>query len=156
MRFRPSFVLLPVDHIAQHETGECLAACAAMLLNYIGVSLDYKRLVRLLRIRESAGTPFFNIRELTKQSISVTYKQGTIEELYDHLVSGRPCIASVQTRELPYWNDISSHHAVVVVGMDQESIYLNDPELTFAPVKVSLGDFDLAWLEQDEFYAVLS
>jgi ABC-type bacteriocin/lantibiotic exporter with double-glycine peptidase domain len=156
MKFRPSFVLLAVDHIPQREAGECLAACVAMALDYIGVSFDYKRLVRLLRIRASAGAPFSNVRELAKQNISVIYKQGTLEELYGHLASGRPCIASVQTRELPHWNNISSLHAIVGIGMDQEYIYLNDPELTFAPIKVSLGDFDLAWLEQDEFYAVLS
>ena len=66
MKFSPSFVLLAVDHIPQDKAGDCLAACVAMALNYIGVSFDYKRLVRLLRIQASAGAPFSNVRELAK------------------------------------------------------------------------------------------
>ncbi len=34
-------------------------------------------------------------------------------------------------------------------------VYLNDPARPNAPIEVSHGDFDLAWLEQDEFYAAL-
>ena len=52
------------------------------------------------------------------------------------------------------WNE-STLHAVVVVGMDDQHVYLNDPGFPEAPVKVSHGDFGLAWLERDEFYAAL-
>ncbi|MEZ4732190.1 MAG: hypothetical protein R3E79_34160 [Caldilineaceae bacterium] len=47
-------------------------------------------------------------------------------------------------------------HAVVVVGFDEQSIYLHDPEFAESPINVSYGDFDLAWLEHDEMYAVLT
>jgi hypothetical protein len=40
--------------------------------------------------------------------------------------------------------------------MDAEHIYLNDPELANAPMRLLLGDFDLDMLEQDEFYAVIA
>lgn len=40
--------------------------------------------------------------------------------------------------------------------MDAQSVYLNDPAFANAPIQVSQGDFQLAWLEHDEFYAVLS
>jgi hypothetical protein len=39
--------------------------------------------------------------------------------------------------------------------MDDTHVYLNDPALPNAPILVSRGDFELAWLERDEFYAVL-
>ena len=39
--------------------------------------------------------------------------------------------------------------------MDNTNIYLNDPGFPDAPIKISQGDFDLAWLEQDEVYAAL-
>lgn len=81
---------------------------------------------------------------------------GALEELYTFLTAGWPCIASVQTQELPYWNGVNVYHAVVVVGMDATQVYLNDPELPAGPVPVSLRDFDLAWLAQDETYAVIS
>ncbi|MDQ3250138.1 MAG: peptidase C39 family protein [Chloroflexota bacterium] len=143
-------------HIRQQSTGECLAACAAMVLNYLGHFVDYQRLIKLLRIQRTVGTPFFHIHELKKLGISVTHQQGTLQQLHTHLTRRSPCITGVQTSQLPYWNHISTPHAVVVVGMDSQFVYVNDPEFATAPIQVDLGDFDLAWLEHDEFYALLT
>lgn len=60
------------------------------------------------------------------------------------------------TEELPYWQQMSVRHVVVVVGMDNEHVYLNDPEFTHAPIGVTIGDFDLAWLQREEYYGVLT
>ncbi len=84
----------------------------------------------------------------------VIHKQGNWEELQEHLANNRPCIAFVKTIELPYWEE-ASDHAVVVIGLDDKYIYLNDPAFDTAPMQVSRGDFDLAWLGRDETYAVL-
>lgn len=65
-------------------------------------------------------------------------------------------IISVQTKELPYWQGIASLHAVVLVGMDEEYVYLNDPEWPDAPIRVAIGDFDLAWLARGERFALLA
>jgi predicted double-glycine peptidase len=46
-------------------------------------------------------------------------------------------------------------HAVVVVGLDDSSVYLNDPAMDYGPIRVSIGDFDLAWFNQEERYGVL-
>ena len=118
--------------------------------------IDYQRLLRFLRIQPSIGTPFSNIRELSKLRVTVTYRQGTLLDLHRCLYSGLPCIVSVRTGQLPYWDNIDTQHAVVVVGMDKQSIYLNDPEFPNAPIKVGFGDFDLAWFEQGEYYAILA
>ncbi len=61
----------------------------------------------------------------------------------------------LQTDELPYWND-DTLHAVLVIGLDDTDIYLNDPAFPNGPVQVSRGDFDLAWLARDEYYAVIT
>jgi len=44
---------------------------------------------------------------------------------------------------------------VVVVGLDDNFIYVNDPAFPDAPIQIERGEFDLAWLEWDEKYAVL-
>ena len=155
MSFIPSPVLLPVKHIQQHAAGECLAACAAMVLDYLDNPIAYKRLLPLLRIKRGLGTPFYNIRELEKQGVSVLYKKGTLPELHNHLINGSPCIVAVQTEQLPYWNGVISGHVVVMVGMDAAHVLVNDPEFANASFRVKFGDFDLAWLEQGEHYAVL-
>ena len=146
-------ILLPVTHREQAQTADCLAACAAMVLDYMGMSVAYERLLKLLRV-EWFGAFAGNIRELEQLGIEVIYKRGTLAELREHLEHNRPPIALVETGELPHWED-STLHAVVVVGMDDELIYLNDPGFPEAPVQVSHGDFGLAWLERNELYAAL-
>ena len=92
------------------------------------------------------------IRELERLGVTVVHKQGTLDEIHQHLSNNRPCIAFVKTGNLPYWKrDID--HAVLVVGLDDQIVYLNDPDHERAPVEISRGDFDLAWLERDEYYA---
>lgn len=147
-------IILPVPHVPQRQPGECLAACAAMMLTYWGISTRYDRLLSLLRVRSGIGAPAFNIRELDKLGVIVIYEQGTLAILHEHLMNNRPCLALVQTNELSYWDE-PSLHAVVVIGLDDDYIYLNDPAFVKAPLQVPQGDFDLAWLARDEFYAVI-
>ena len=148
-------VFLEIEHVQQHNDGECLAACAAMILNFIGSPVAYKRLLRVLEIKDDIGTPSFKIRNLERLGIRVIYRQGNLAVLRNHLAAGQPCIVFVKTGELPYWKR-NLDHAIVVAGMDDRYVYLNDPDLPTAPTSVSLGDFDLAWLEHDEQYAVLT
>ena len=149
-------LLLPVPHLQQRAPGECLAACAAMVLAYLNVPVDYNYLLKLLHIKRDIGAPASNIRNLEPLGVKVIYKQGTLSELYSHLNNGFPCIASVRTGELPYWRSEDLLHAVVVVGLDDHAVYLNDPAFPNAPAQTTRGDFDLAWLERDEFYSVIS
>jgi ABC-type bacteriocin/lantibiotic exporter with double-glycine peptidase domain len=148
-------VILPVPHLQQQDRGECLAICAAMVLSYLGITIARNRLFKLLQIKQGLGTPAYNIRRLEQIGFTVVYQQGTLAKLHEHLTQNRPCIAMVKTEQLPYWTE-AVDHAVVVIGMDDETVYLNDPEFATAPFQVSQGDFDLAWLERDEFYAVIS
>ncbi len=147
-------ILLPVPHLQQSSDGDCLPACAYMILVYLGKRTRFWRL-RWLMGTKSFGTPFLHIRNLQQLGITVEIKtRGNLALLHQNLMQNRPCIVSIQTEHLPYWNR-NALHAVVVVGMDNDTIYLNDPELPDAPVSVSLGDFDLAWLAQDERFSVL-
>jgi ABC-type bacteriocin/lantibiotic exporter with double-glycine peptidase domain len=43
-------ILLPIPHCTQRSNGDCLAACAKMALDYLGVSADYDHLLRLLGV----------------------------------------------------------------------------------------------------------
>ncbi len=150
-----TFVLLPVSHVQQRSESDCLAACVDMVLNYLNAPTNYQRLLRTLRVNEQAGTPFPNIQRLERLGVTVVFRQGSLAQLYKFLQNGWPVIVPVKTRELPQWEE-DTDHAVVVVGMDEENIYLNDPAFARAPTPVTHGDFDLAWLERDEYYAVLA
>ncbi len=147
-------VLLPVPHLQQPRDGDCLPACVYMVLAYMGIKTKFWRLRWLLGTK-SFGTPFLHIRHLESLGITInTRANGSLAVLHQYLTQNYPCIVSIQTENLPYWNH-NALHAVVVVGMDENYIYLNDPDLPDAPIPVMQGDFDLAWLAQDERYAVL-
>jgi ABC-type bacteriocin/lantibiotic exporter with double-glycine peptidase domain len=146
-------ILLNVRHRTQSSEADCLAACAAMVLEYIHRPIDYDQLLNLLQVRWF-GAPSSNIQALTRLNVRVIYTEGTLEKLHDDLLNDRPSIAFVAAHELPYW-DRHTQHAVVVVGLDDQYIYLNDPAFATSPIPVTHADFELAWLEQDRRYAIL-
>lgn len=147
-------VQVSVPHVQQQRPGECLAACAEMVLTHLAMSVSYESLLKLLQVQSGFGTPASNIHSLETLNLEVIYQQGSFDELYDHLSQGQPCIAFVKTGELPYWDE-AVNHAVVVVGLDDRFIYVNDPAFPTAPIQVERDEFDLAWLDWDEKYAVV-
>ena len=95
-------ILLPVAHSLQQYGADCLPACALMVLTYLGHSMQYRHLMRILNTQEF-GTPFSNLYHLNRLGITVTVDSGTIDLLYEQLAQNRPCIVAVQTAELPHW-----------------------------------------------------
>ena len=146
--------LLPVSHRKQSRRADCLAACAAMALDYIGCPCSYRRLLNLLDVKP-IGAPSSNILRLARLGVSVVYDAGSLEELELQIAQGRPCVVFLDTGELLYWSE-AVFHAVVVVGMDDAYVYINDPAFDQAPQLVTWGDLDLAWMAQGYFYAVIS
>jgi ABC-type bacteriocin/lantibiotic exporter with double-glycine peptidase domain len=145
--------ILPIPHILQTTQADCLAACANMVLSYLNKPLPYDDLLTLLNV-QWFGAPFNNIRNLEQMGARVLCQQGSLDDLRKHLDDGEPIITPVFTGELPY-ADEATNHAVVVVGIGEHYVYINDPAVTYAPIPVPIGDFELAWLERNEWYAVI-
>ena len=145
--------LLTVPQQKQQRDGDCLAACAAMVLTYLNRPIAYTSLLKLLKIK-SFGAPASNIRLLEQMKLTVTYLVTDMAGLESMLAQGQPVIVFVRTSELPYW-DYGTDHALVVVGYDDDTIYVNDPNFAEAPISVTRGDFELAWLEHDYYYALI-
>ena len=124
-----------------------------MVLDYLQVPARYEDLLKRLRI-DSAGAPFRNLRLLESLGVRVLVEQGELNTLHTHLERGLPPIAFVATQQLSYWNEATGH-AVVVVGFDQNQIYLNDPNFPDAPKVISAAEFELAWIDIDQFYALV-
>jgi len=146
---------LPVSHQKQRHRSDCLVACATMVLDYLGRSIRYSRLLRLLGVTPDLGAPASNVRRLSSLNVSVEYGAGTIDDLAEHIERSVPCIAFVHTIHLSYWTE-ATRHAVVVAGTDEEHVYLNDPFFDIAPQVVSRLEFELAWDEMDNTYAVIT
>jgi uncharacterized protein YvpB len=77
-----------------------------------------------------------------------------MDDLVRHIARGVPCIAFVHTVHLNYWSE-AVRHAVVVVGIDEQQIYLADPFFDVSPQTVSRLEFELAWDEMDNACAVI-
>ncbi len=148
-------VILQIPHLTQEQEGDCLAVCAAMVFAYLGLDVSLQKLRAILGVMPGYGAPASNVLRLQSLGIHVEYRQGTLATIHRCLLRAQPVIAFVTTGQLQYWT-YSTQHALLVVGMDDESVYLNDPHLTFGPIAVPIGEFDLAWLEQDEMYAVMT
>ena len=144
---------LPVPHHKQNSDAMCLPACAAMALAYLGRELKQKKLAKLLGTTE-LGTMSSNITRLAALGLTVEYEEGSAIKLRHLLSQDIPCIVFLWTGNLSYWQ-INTPHAVVVVGMTEDTVLLNDPAFNDAPVRVSLGEFLLAWCEFEYKYAAL-
>ncbi len=137
-------IWLAVSHLRQRAESDCLPICAQMVLTYLGRNESYEQLAHLLSTRWF-GTPARNILRLEQIGLRVALTELTMLEIETHLQNGRPVLAFVNTADLPYWN-VSADHAVVVVGVDEESVYLDDPYFEHAPQVVSRTAFELSLL----------
>lgn len=145
--------LLVVSHRQQAQQADCLAACAAMVLDYLQIRVDYRRLTRLLRIQPH-GAAFANLRYLITLGLHVDMGRGDLAILRATIEAGSPVIAALDTAYLAYWAE-KTDHAVVVAGMDATSVVLHDPDLPSGPRWVPIAQFESAWLEHDYLFAVV-
>jgi uncharacterized protein YvpB len=125
-----------------------------MALAHLGRAVEYPQLLQLLNIKPY-GAPAGNIRLLSALGATVAYSQTDVQGLETLLQQGQPVIVFVRTGDLPGWT-YSTDHALLVVGYDEETLYVNDPDRAEAPQRIPRSDFELAWLERDYYYAVIS
>ena len=144
---------LPVPHYRQSADGQCLPACARMVLAYLGRNLTETQIAKILRAY-SFGTPASNIRYLESLGLSVTFGRMSLARLRAYLHDRVPCILFVQTNDLPY-SKSEGFHAIIVVGLSKDLAYINDPAMDAGPQSVPLDYLMLAWSEFEYEYAVI-
>ena len=147
-------VLLPVPHFEQAKDGTCLPACVQMVLAYWGNELTEQELISILDT-QSFGTPISNVKRLEKQGYQISVASLTVSQLKDHLLTQKPLICRVWTVMLDYWSDEVTSHVVVVVGFDENQVYLNDPAIEISPQTISWDGFLAAWAEFDETTVII-
>lgn len=149
--------LLSISHRQQSQQADCLAACAQMVLQYLQIPIAYSQILAILET-DRGGSTFSKLKKLEPQlRLTVELAQGSdeLDLFYGYLDQALPIIAHVNTGELKsYWRH-TTFHAVVVVGLDEEFVYVNDPYFDDAPQAAPREEFILAWLEQDYWYGVI-
>lgn len=152
----PHLIYIDVPLVRQKRDGECLAACSAMVLAHLDIHVRYDRLIWLLNTVPLAGAAFSGIQNLERMGIAIAQGRGGLEALYQRLLAGELPIVPVVTTDLPHWPTDNIRHALVIAGMDASRAYVFDPAFDLHPIRVPLGDLDLARIEFDEVYAVLT
>lgn len=120
-----------------------------MVLAYQGVTFREQELCDFLDT-QLIGTEAWNVLLLEQHiaNCQVEIDSMSFDRLQESLSDNIPPIAFVATRLLSYWQH-ETIHAVVVVGISEDSVYVNDPALPDAPCAVPRAEFLAAWSELD-------
>lgn len=148
-----SSLLLAIPHRTEAFAGACLPACLQMALAYFGVNRSQEQIASQIGHIAGAGTPARYVTRLVVPGIEISYTaKGSLEGIGRCLDRKQISILFVRTGELPYWEDDTAH-AVLVVGMDQTTIWVHDPAFDKAPIPVPIDDLSLAWYEMGNAWA---
>ncbi len=142
--------VLNVIHSRQETETGCLAACVQMVLNYLGFRRSQVELGQQMHALPNVGIIGRKVLALQSATLKVIYTQSTLAALQSWLAQDMPVIVFIQTAELPYWNGLEARHAIVLVGMAADQVFLLDPARAPEVIAVSRGDFALAWDAMDE------
>ena len=149
--------LIDVPYSRQQSDGYCLPACAQMALAHLGISRSQQELGRVMGMIAGFGVPASHILHLRSPQVQVEYHtEGSLEHLRLWLMRQVPVIACVQTSELAYWQGHIAQHAILLVGIDEQHVYLLDPAQNPAVISVSIDEFLLAWDEMEFAYSVIA
>ncbi|MFN8493460.1 MAG: C39 family peptidase [Caldilineaceae bacterium] len=146
---------MTVPYFPQQADGYCLPACAQMTLAHLGISRSQTVLGRQLGLIKDGGVPYSNVTRLASSELTVVFTTGALEDIEQWLVQGLPVIVFVQAGELPYHRGKWFQHAVLITGLDEQDVYILDPDVNIVPVKASVLDFQLAWDVMDNQFAVI-
>ena len=134
-----------VKHLRQQEDYTCVAACLRMVLDYWGVQQSEQD-IAVLTHTTVAGTRLEESTAVTALGVEVMVERATLADLRRYLDEGRPCIVSVLSIHFVHYALLPpTLHAVVVVGMDSESIHILDPARESAPDVILMESFEAAW-----------
>lgn len=133
-----------------------MAACAQMVLHYLGIPLEQAKVAGQLDVELGVGAPASRIRQLATDIVSVTYDLGDWETIQALLAQKIPAIVMIQAGELAHWRGESFQHAIVLIGCDETKVWLLDPATSSDSIITSIDEFMLAWSEMDYRYAAVS
>lgn len=103
---------------------------------------------------ELAHLPGNRVRLLASNKLDIFYGEGQLTDLKTALERSIPPIVLVHTNELPYWQQAAAHTIVLLV-INDTTVVVNDPGLSQEAIQISVGDFELAWDEMANLYALL-
>ena len=145
--------LLNVPHYKQEFNYSCIAASAPMVLAHHGRTVAESELRQLLDT-QPAGTRARSLESLASLGFNVHLDSSSLTNLREALAAELAPIVFVDTGNLDYW-EVGCAHVAVLVGIDDEAVYLNDPFFESAPQRTSLPHFLQAWALNSHLTAII-
>lgn len=138
---------IKVPHYPQSRDGACLPACVRMVLTTFGEQRSEAAWAKRLGSYEY-GTPSSRVTRLASRRYEVEYRSFSLVELKNKLEQGLYPIVFVYAGFLD-WADFEGFHALVLVEITEDSVWLHDPSLATGPTQLSIDGFLLTWEEFD-------
>ena len=153
--------MLTVPHYRQTNPGNrnsCVPAAVWTVLAFQGVHLEEEEVCDLMKTDE-AGTSLVDLDKCYSRAfltVKSELKPLSLAALRQSLQSDIPPIVIVNTDLLKsYWQK-ECVHALVVVGIEDQVVLVNDPFFAEAPKRVPVAEFLAAWGAYGQFTIVIS
>ena len=148
-----SLILSSLPDVRQSTDYSCGAAAMESVLAYYGRDIDEENLRELLGTTAESGTyPDDIVRVAEELGFQASVKENlTIADLKASLGEGVPVMVDGQAWRSSYefndsWSDIvGDGHWMVVIGMDEKNVYLEDPYILGSRGYMSLQEFEQRW-----------
>ncbi len=144
--------LLNVVDVRQATPYTCGVSSSQAILNYFGIDKREDELALQFGTTEANGTsPSQIITGLKSYGLIATPKENTtLEELKENIKNKIPTMVVIQAWADNYppadwsktWED---GHWVIIIGMDEQNIYFEDPVLLGSRGKMSKEEFLMRW-----------
>ena len=147
-----SILILPLTDVQQETSYTCGASAAKSILLYYGIECTEEQIVKEFDTTESSGTsPEQLVIGFKKHGLVAIIKEhATLEDIYYNLGNNFPTLVAVQAWLENYppkqwettWED---GHWLIVIGMDDQNIYFEDPSLLGSRGYMSNEEFLSRW-----------
>jgi uncharacterized protein len=146
-------ILCTVPDTRQSADYSCGAAALQAVLRYWGMDIEEDKLIKLLKTSPDYGTNEKDIvRVAKKMGLKAKFEDNiTLEDLERSINEGIPVIVDCQSwRSSRYsnksWaNDWRNGHYMVVIGIDESNVYLEDPYTLGSRGYIPRQEFEERW-----------
>jgi len=128
----------------------CGPASLKMVFDYYGIEKSEEEIAKMCNVDENLGTDDKTLKRVAEElGFNVEIKnESSFEEIQEWLNKKTPVIVNWFTRGRIDYDDsqVPDGHYSVVVGLDEEFIYLQDPEIGKLR-KIEKSDFMKVWFD---------
>ena len=128
----------------------CGPASLKMVFDYYGIEKSEAEIAKMCNVDENLGTNDKTLKRAAQElGFTVEIKnESSFEDIQDYLSKKIPVIVNWFTRGRIDYDDsqVPDGHYSVVVGLDEEFIYLQDPEIGKLR-KIERSDFMKVWFD---------